>query len=754
MIRTVSHLYYSRVVISDRLISKCARFFSSVCDQSAVKQILGLLDMYLDITGQNIGALKDPKTIAGFWGFLTKETDANPAYLHLLVSKLRKVAHVIGLDVTQYRVLCGKKRTHETIAYYESLPKSIESLIFYAGWWLTFANQKPIFVQLATVYRQYGKSVSDNFFRRVRDYITKYAHTSALAINRLISMLLGLLTEVFKNGQQLELLQDPTEMHAFFVHAHGIEQQRRIKNRQDMEAFSRQWTAMMHIVEEVFIANEILPEKLYDFAFERYVPIEANNPFTPGESKKLVSLVTKLPVHLSNEAAAKKLYAKINEDVDGLISACEEARREILDLFRRRQAAADNYDDKKIFLAANSEERQYMVLCKRWRDHPYPTMNDKKFKKIYGVSKPEASRQLGLLSSVTLLPFIYLMVNEVPAITRSWILNHLYKDKNKQVFGYSEESNHAVGIKSRRGPSDSEQVVRLTPKANKLFAEIYELTSEARNWLEAQGDQAAQYTLLSSASGVTKPTKLGKLSGMSGQKNCTSILASKILQRFGSHGNTILKRLTISSMRYTSAVIVYFKTSSVYAMSEALGHKTYNSKLLNRYLPKAIRRYYLGRWVRNFQNGIIFEAFKDSPHLFLAMGIKTIAEVEGFIKNHKLKPLPPQMNLKNWLPVDERNSKQGLTKGVILAGPGISTLMVSMDFIAKQFQASDMELPSFLETWRLHAEYTRHAVEISKSGELDLVDDEVVSILSKVEVSEPLVKMLTEALGLEGAKLP
>lgn len=108
MIRTVSHLYYSRVVISGRLIAKCARCFSAVCDQSAVKQALGLLDMYLDITGQNIGALKDPKTIAGFWGFLTKETDSNPGYLHLLVSKLRKVAHVIGLNVSQYSVLCGK----------------------------------------------------------------------------------------------------------------------------------------------------------------------------------------------------------------------------------------------------------------------------------------------------------------------------------------------------------------------------------------------------------------------------------------------------------------------------------------------------------------------------------------------------------------------------------------------------------------------------------------------------------------------
>lgn len=342
----------------------------------------------------------------------------------------------------------------------------------------------------------------------------------------------------------------------------------------------------------------------------------------------------------------------------------------------------------------------------------------------------------------------------MPAITRSWILNHLYKDKNQQVFGYSEELNHAVGIKPRRGAADSEQVVRLTPKANKLFSEIYELTAEARAWLEAQGDRAAQYTLLSSASGVTRPTRLGKLSGMSAQKNCTSLLASKILQKFGSHGSVILKRLSMSSMRYTSAVIVYFKTSSVYAMSEALGHKVYNSKLLNRYLPKAIRRYYLGRWVRNFQNGIIFEVFKDSPLLFLAMGIKTMAEIEEFIKNHRLKPLPPQMNLKNWLPADERNSKTELSKGVILVGAGISTLMVSIDFIAKQYQASDVELPAFLKTWRLNAEYTRHAVEISKSGELDLVDDEVLSVLSKVEVSEPLVKMLTEALKLEGVALP
>jgi hypothetical protein len=221
-------------------------------------------------------------------------------------------------------------------------------------------------------------------------------------------MLLGLLTEVFKDGQQLDLLQDPTEMHAFFVYAHEIESQRRIKNRQDMKGFSRQWAAMMHIVEEVFIANEILPEKLYDFAFEEYVPVEGNNPFSRGESKKLVSLVTMLPVHISNEAAAKKLYEKINDDVDGLISACEEARRETLERFRRRQAAANNCDDEEVFLAANAEEQQYMVLCNRWRDHPYPTMYDKKFKDFYGVSKISASRQLDLLSSVTLLPFIYL----------------------------------------------------------------------------------------------------------------------------------------------------------------------------------------------------------------------------------------------------------------------------------------------------------------------------------------------------------
>lgn len=753
MIRTISFAYYSRVIISDRLIAKCARFFTAPVDQDCVRQVLGLLDMYLDITDQKIIVLKNPKLIEGFWGFLAVETNATPAYLHMLVSKLRKIAHLIGLDVSEYHSLCGKKNTNKAKAYYESTIKNAERLIFYQGWWLIFLDEKPIFVQLAAIYTQFGKAVSDEFFRRVRDYATRYLYTSAVRINRLVSLLFALLVNVFKDGQELDLLQDPTEMHAFFVHAYQLESQRRRNKQQDMNAFSREWSAMMHVVEEVFIANELLPEKLYDFAFEEDVQIDKDNPFTPGESKKLVSLITSLPAHISNEAAAKKLYDRINGDVNDLISACEEARYETLEAFKRRQVAAIQCDTKEVFSAASAEQQKYMLLCKKWREHPYPTMNDHKFREYYGVTKGEASVKLDLLSSVTLLPFIYLIVNEVPAITRSWFLKHLYTDKHKQVFGVSEEQNHAIGKKPRRGPFESEQVVRFTPKAMKLLSEIYEITAEARTWLETQGDKAARYTLLSSATGVTRPTKLGKLSGMSAQKNSTSLLASKILQRFGQHGTTILKRLSMNSMRFTSAVVVYFKTSSVYAMSEALGHKHYDSKLLNRYLPKAIRRYYLGKWVRNFQNGIIFEVFKDSHLLLVAMGVKSIAEIEEFIKNHKLKPLPPQMNLKNWLPAGERNSKKNLTKGIILVGLGISTLMVSMDYLAKQYQASNVVLPRFLESWRLNAEYTRHAVEISKSGELDLVDDEVISILSKVEVSEPLVKMLHDALKLDGAGL-
>ncbi|AMB84836.1 hypothetical protein AWM79_05745 [Pseudomonas agarici] len=751
MIRTISFSYYPRVFLSGDFISEVVGFFANQTDRSVAAQALGLLDEFLDIARLDISALKDPMFIAAFWGFLLVETNATDVYAWILVSKVRKVGHLIGLNVEDFKIVCGSKLKNKCKEYYRSLRVSRERINYYQGWWLSYPDKKPIFVYLSAVYDQFGKGVCDEFYRRIRDHVTKYPYISAMSVNRSVSMLLKSLTKAFKDKFELDLVQDPIEMHAFFEHAHALEQKRRLNQGLDMKAFSRDWSAMMRVVEDVFITHELFPAKLYDFAFEEYVGVVDGNPFAKGGSINLVSLITAMPSHISDESAAKRLYDKINTDVDTIVQACEEARLETLEAFRRQQAAAVNCSNEELFANATEKEKQYMLLCKKWTDNVYFTLDDYKFEKFYGVKKAEASRELKLLDSVTLLPFIYLLINEVPAITKSWLLGHKYTDKYNQKFGFNDELNSATGLKPRRGAADAEQTLRLTAKARVLLSEIYELTGEARAWLQAHNDPAARYTLLSSSTGLASPTRLGKISGMSAQKNCTSLLAEKISFYFGKHSKTLLRRLSLKSMRATAGVIVYFKTSSVQAMSEALGHKHYSAKLLDRYLPKVIRRYYLGRWIRTFQDGIIFESFQDSEHLLDVIGLNTLEELDEFLKHYRLKSLPGQLNLKNWLPADERNPSQILNKGIIPVEIGISTFMVCVDHVVSQLIASGHEVPEVLQNWRNTAALTRHAVELTKSGELDLVDHKVLSILSKIELSEPLVAKIHQLIGFKEA---
>jgi len=187
----------------------------------------------------------------------------------------------------------------------------------------------------------------------------------------------------------------------------------------------------------------------------------------------------------------------------------------------------------------------------------------------------------------------------------------------------------------------------------------------------------------------------------------------------------------------------------VQAMSEALGHEDYNAKLIDKYLPKAIRKFYLGRWIRLFQNGMILEAFQGTQYLMEVMDVNSLDEMNEFICLHKLKPLPPQLTLENWLPADQRNPSQTQAEGVLPVDYGISTFMICIDHVIVQLQNAGREVPQELESWQLHAAFTRHAVELYKTGELEIISDQVATILSSIELSIPLVANIYQWIGLE-----
>lgn len=750
MIHTIAFSRYARIHFTADDVAGGKMLFDDPKDQSFAEQAIGLLDIFMVIMEFDRAALSDHLVVVLFWGFLLKETNASYTFAWRVVGFIRKMSNVIGVNVSSFRTLCGSKLAGECKDHYAAKSKSYLKIKYYEGWWADFPGEEPLFIDLVAIHDQYGLGTSTVFFRRIRNYLRKYPRTSAISKNRNITKLNRIIAENFWDSKELELIQDPVEMHDFFSNAFEVERLRWKEKGNKESAFISDWRAMMLIVDDVFITHGLLPKALYEFQFETHSGFAGNNPFEKGgRDSHIVTLITPIPVHIPNEEAAQQIYHQINNDMEKFKHACELARSDIAGNLKLRLQAAADFNRSEIFSPATPQDREYMRLCSKWTDNPYFTDDDYQFECYYGVKKSYAYRVLGLLDSTTLLAHIYLIINEVPAITRSWLLSHEFMDKHGQEYGFKDELNAATGSKPRRGAAEAQQVLQLTPKARELLKEIHELTAEARAYLKSKNDPAYRYTLLSTPTGVTTPTRLKKISGMGAQKNCTSLLAMKILDQFGVEGPKMLGRFNPKSVRCTSAVIVYFKTNSVQAMSEALGHKTYNPKLLDRYLPKAIRNYYLGRWIRIFQNGIIFESLQYSPYLLDVMDMNTLEELAQFIELHRLKPLPPQLNLKNWLPEDERTPSEIRVKGIIPVGHGISTLMVCIDHVVGQLEAAGHVVPPQLNNWRSIAAFTHHAVELYKTGDLEVISDEVSRILSEVKLSSVLIAKIHQFVGFD-----
>ena len=81
----------------------------------------------------------------------------------------------------------------------------------------------------------------------------------------------------------------------------------------------------------------------------------------------------------------------------------------------------------------------------------------------------------------------------------------------------------------------------------------------------------------------------------------------------------ILDNLSLTRFRASNAVKIYIETASIYAMSTALGHEYCQPRLIKKYLPQPLWNYFSNRWIRIFQNAIVYEAMKTSEHLYKAV---------------------------------------------------------------------------------------------------------------------------------------
>lgn len=276
-------------------------------------------------------------------------------------------------------------------------------------------------------------------------------------------------------------------------------------------------------------------------------------------------------------------------------------------------------DDKALYLIKD-KINQDINIVKNWA-----IFNLKEFDKVKDLNKIPTRKEL--------YSIFILLTMENPAITESFLSTLT----NQNSYIKTDNNYYLVGQKPRRGNELAEQKIQLGSISVNIIEKYLEWINNVKKTNDSffiyKGKEGIRYM---------KELKSKSLYNQGMRESLKSYLIKMNL--INEHIENIVKNSYFSKIRATMAIKVYFETENTTKMSQALGHHSYDAKLLSHYLPQSILDFYQQRWIKIFQKGLICEALKNSDLLLKASNFKSIEDLDLFLRNHMLKNLPDNIN--------------------------------------------------------------------------------------------------------------
>ncbi len=634
-------------------------------------QSLSLFRAFLDISGATLHYLQLNQSqvtlMRQVFGFIYAECGLTlrgvKRLLNSLKNLMRRVFIEYGIEPPSFPYFSGSKVSDDItkcVEEYRQLEVNPERLSYYEGWAVVCKGGERIFVDLSCFYLKFGGEVTSKLFEcACRFFVTKHRETAQSDVSALNFVLRNIILlcptlEHFKTAGSSVCVDE------FILQLFMVQKVNAKANGHSIKSFYiNTWPRQLLMVEELLIKSRIWSQRSLPLFKPKY---KSSSTHSNTHKRKdefgnafNVKLVTHIPLSYTDDNAIKALLKSIESDIEFVSSVFRSEADAIMDGLANRKRLAAQGDVINVKLR---NSRWYPVtkndlaidmsipanVCANWEQYKwdYPGDNVNSF---LGHDTTKFIRDFGLLSAYVLTPFLYLLIKEHPSITPSWLTSFELYDKNDKRKGFVQSGQvwMAISLKRRKGEKLAQQIITLNSTSVKLLENIIELTADARKWMKSQGDNDWRFLLLSCGIGLSKPKRIKTIHSFKSPTVLASPVGQALLRPNGSVGEVrakvICSNLTVSTFRASCGVLVYLKTRSVKAMSEALGHDKCAPKLLSSYLPDPILRYFQGRWVRVFQNALVYEAMKDSNKLFEAMDI-TEEELDEFLRNHGLKPLP------------------------------------------------------------------------------------------------------------------
>ena len=423
-----------------------------------------------------------------------------------------------------------------------------------------------------------------------------------------------------------------------------------------VENIGRQWRSFVHFVRAQLLGRawaepqRALPSPEIPAADGQL----ANVRRTANGSLIKYKLITEIPLSISDEEAVELLWHGIESDVEAVEKWAARKRAETWQNYLNRKAIAPK---GQVATPTSSTVRNgsHWRLSRENPDylsHAAATFEargvepftDRLVTPHLSYPRPldQIARELGLPDIATMQAYAALLVIRHPLITPSFLTHLELFDKHGKPKCFFQRDNYwyLKGTKGRKGPRKALQTIRLTNETKQLLDEVVALTEPARAYFKAREDHRAQLLFHTFSS-------IGAVPAQSPFKDFGPIrseFAADLVDLgfTGDYAADLARRFTLPRLRASCGVLVYLETQSVQRMAEALGHEGYYPKLLDHYLPSVLQEFFMERWIRLFQTGIICHCMAGSPLILEATGL-TREKLGTFLENHAIKRIPAHL---------------------------------------------------------------------------------------------------------------
>ncbi|MCW8327373.1 hypothetical protein MD588_00975 [Photobacterium sp. SDRW27] len=697
--------------------------------------------------------------LTGFVGFIYTELDTTILGKYALANAVKRLPCCnLPFKFSSIKLTDDAKLAVEYYKKNFSVDEQVRQ--FYQGWFVEAKDGKTTFLDLTSIYLIYDEVLISQIHESTKRFAIKEACNTLKTRLADFNCIIQKLPIVARDSHAFHDVMSSKNINKTMSCIYSLCLNDAVQDERCLKTFHLKWQGAISIFKEVFVKKDIVGEPRVELLAPEFKTSGKQVTSKTKEQKDKDGnafnnkLITPIPLSYSDTAAKELIFESIKADINHVKLHCRNIWNESIENLNNFKALAERGQVRPELLGpANKipvDMSQDENICASFRHYGFRYKGSNYPDWITGKNKDKnLLTLLAMPTATTMSAFCYLLIEMHPQITPSWLEDwDLYNNKGDR-HGYREVSGVWIALskKERKGKELAQQEVVLNAESKKLIEEYLELTEQLRTQLQQESNDSFRKMLISADSIGSKARTY------SSNKPNTTALSRKLAEpsehKTDTHAISISKHVTHARMRSAVGVRVYLETGSVHAMSEALGHEKYIPVLINHYLPKPLWDYFTNRWIRQFQNAIVYEAMKDSRYLHKAIDIHP-DELNSFLENHGLGELPEHIRTGKKKAMDIANDNVCQFEGAVFL-VSTSLLQIFMALVTTVDNASDdTEITQFAKNWYEAAKFVLSHISVAlenrkgnSPGNAEMISNDIADMY-RVATNKPLNPELIE----------